>query len=79
MPSWAISTSTPRSSAIWRSSAPNARSSPSTISDPQWVTIILGTPVFWHQVSWVRTGVWPMRESSLLRTIERVTVAPSPT
>jgi len=42
--------------AMARSLAEIPRSSPLTISDPQWVMVARGTPSFWHHVSCVRTG-----------------------
>jgi len=71
-------TSIPLSAAMARSLAEIPRSSPLTISDPQWVMIARGTPSFWHHVSCVRTAEWPINALPRLRMNERVTVAPSP-
>lgn len=77
-PSYATRTSTPRSAGIAHILAAIARSSPVTISDPQWVMTARSTPCFCHHTSCVRTGEWPISALPRLRMNERMTVAPSP-
>jgi hypothetical protein len=79
MPSWASAASTPRSRANSSSRLQITSSSPATIPPPQWVKIARATPASLHQVSWVRTGVWPIRASPRLRTSGRAIVAALPT
>jgi hypothetical protein len=49
-----------------------------TIGDPQWVKMAWRTPTFLHHTSCSMIEAWPIRTPSLLRTIERLNVAPSP-
>jgi len=76
--SWAMVASTPRSSPMALTCASTSAGSAVTISLPQWVMIARRMPASLHQVSCVRTGVWPIRRSSRRRISGRVRVAPSP-
>jgi len=71
--------STPRSLAISLTRASTSAVLPLTISLPQWVTMARRMPASLHQLSWVRTGVCPIRWSSRRRIRGRFKVAPSPT